>query len=304
MNGAPAVIGAGDHMITAGDVEFEQPQPKMWKQGAHAVAMLYGDSAAQTTIALHSEAAVLHGRVSEVGEIARIYQSNLQKYVRELAEAAVLSPLDLTINSFLASANTLGPDLASALTRRVQDYYYERGLSQYFGGAIIAGADTHGGHIFKVEYGHCTRLDRIGFVAAGAGQWHAESQFMFSRYIPEWEHQDALSLVYSAKKRAEVAPGVGQETDIVIIFTNPPNVLHFAYNSPLVKSLEGIYQDTQKKHDDATASQHKAVRKWFDDLPKQIPTPPASPTPATAAPTPAPTVNPTQSTSETSEPEQ
>lgn len=38
-------------MITAGDIQFEQPQPKMWTLHGQAVAMFYGPSAAQAAIA-------------------------------------------------------------------------------------------------------------------------------------------------------------------------------------------------------------------------------------------------------------
>ena len=47
-------IGAADHMITVGDIEFEQPQPKMWKLGNRAVAIfLWTERSARTNRASH-----------------------------------------------------------------------------------------------------------------------------------------------------------------------------------------------------------------------------------------------------------
>ncbi len=260
-------------MITAGDVEFEQPQPKMWRQGPHAVAMMYGDAAAQAEIARQSEANILHKGLRDLSAIAESYLQSLMQYVRRLAEAEVLTPLNLTNDSFFVHQASLSPEIAAQIINQLQEYYIRSGLYRRFGGALLIGADTQGGHIFKIEYGARVLVDRIGFAAAGAGQWHAESQFMFSRYTADWDFPEALSLVYSAKKRAEVAPGVGAETDIVLIATNPPNVSHFPTGAPLVLKLEEIYQSARQRHDDATSLQHKEVRNFVELLLKQNPTP-------------------------------
>jgi hypothetical protein len=47
-----AIIAAGDHMVTSGDVEFEQPQPKMWRLSPNSLAIFFGLSAAQGQICL------------------------------------------------------------------------------------------------------------------------------------------------------------------------------------------------------------------------------------------------------------
>jgi len=301
MQGGPAIIAAEDHMITAGDVEFEQPQPKMWMQGPHALALMYGDAAAQAEIAARSALEVVQNHVIDVGEIAEVYQSNLMGYVRSLAEAEILAPLNLTSESFFNRQTLLGPELSAQIISQLQEYYIRSGLWRTFGGAILIGADENGGvgagHIYKIEYGRSVKLDRIGFAAAGAGQWHAESQFMFSRYTTEWDFPEALSLLITAKKRAEVAPGVGTETDIVLITTNPRSVSHFTMDSPLVARLGEIYNDGKRRHDEAITWQHQEVRSFIGPLLNQgtsVPT-----TSQTAAPTP--TAGP--SVPETSEPE-
>ncbi|HKF53591.1 MAG TPA: hypothetical protein VKB26_14850 [Candidatus Acidoferrales bacterium] len=293
MQGGTAVIAAEDHMITAGDVEFEQPQPKMWRQGPHAVALMYGDAAAQAEIANASELEVIQRHIVDVSEIAKVLYRSLRSYVRRLAESDVLGPLGLTTDSFL-NHQSFGSQIYSEIIRQLQDYYRKSGLHYGFGGAILIGADGIGtqGHVYKIEYAQRVWVDRIGFAAAGAGQWHAESQFMFSRYTTEWDFPEALSLLYTAKKRAEVAPGVGAETDIVVITTNPRNVIHFDMTSPLVAKLEEIYQAGKQRHDEATAWQHQEVRKYIEPFLSQNPIPSApaggapgaSPTPAAAEP--------------------
>jgi hypothetical protein len=288
MQGGPAVIAAEDHMITAGDIEFEQPQPKMWRQGPHALALMYGDAAAQAEIAERCEQEVLLRKITSVAEIASEYHSQMRNYVQRSAEAEILAPLNLTTQSFIAQQASLGQSITADLIKQMQDYFYNSGLHRGFGGAILIGADQKAGlgHIHKIEYDRNVLMDRIGFVAAGMGQWHAESQFMFSCYVTEWDLPEALSLLYSAKKRSEVSPGVGPETDIVIVTTNPPNVIHFNTASDLVVELEKIYQTGKKRHDEAAALQHKEVRSYIDPLLQQTQTvpPPAGGTAGTSSP--------------------
>lgn len=269
-DGWQAIVAAEDHMITAGDVEFEQPQPKIWKQGPYAIAMLYGDTAAQAQVSLATESEVMSEGITDIGEIASRYSDNLMAYVQRSAEAAVLNPLQLTTQKFLSESKAMHPDLVSRLTQQLQDHYINSGMYRTLGGAIITGADTRGCHLYRVEHGGMpTQLDGVGFVAAGSGQWHAESQFMFSRYTREWDLPEALSLVYAAKKRAEVAPGVGKlETDLVVIFSHPPNTVHFTSDSPLVKELENIYSKGREKRDEATDWQHHEVRKFVENIAK------------------------------------
>ena len=262
----PLIIAAEGHMITAGDVEFEQPQPKMWRLSDHVIAMIYGDIAAQAEIASRTEMGVIRQGVQDVESIAALYASNVGDYTRRVAEAAVLEPLGMGTESFLNRHQSIHPDLVSQLTRQLQEYAYDTGMQHRLGGAIIAGVDDFGGHIWQVEYGEQVKLDRIGFVAAGSGRRHAESEFMFGGYTPEWDFPDALSLIYSAKKRAEVAPGVGKQTDVVIIFSNPRSVRLFSDESPLVQRLEEIYRESNKKHIQTISEQHSAVREFIKSV--------------------------------------
>ena len=101
-DGWQAIIAAEDHMITAGDVEFEQPQPKIWKQGPYAIAMLYGDTAAQAEVSLATESEIMSQGITDIGEIASRYSDNLMAYVQRSAEASVLNPLQLTTHKFLS----------------------------------------------------------------------------------------------------------------------------------------------------------------------------------------------------------
>ncbi len=82
---------------------------------------------------------------------------------------------------------------------------------------IFAGIDAFGAHIYSAQNGDVTCQDGVGFAAIGAGYWHADSQFMFAGHTRTRPMPETLLLSYSAKKRAEVAPGVGEGTDMFFI---------------------------------------------------------------------------------------
>jgi hypothetical protein len=56
--------------------------------------------------------------------------------------------------------------------------------------------------------------DAVAFVAIGSGARHAESQFMVAGHAWSIPAPESLFVTYSAKKNAEIAPGVGRETDM------------------------------------------------------------------------------------------
>lgn len=231
------VLAAEDRMVTSGDIEFEQPQPKIWRLGPYAAALFYGSSTAQAEIALRTEVLVRDKQITSIDGIANAYAWVMRGFIRRVAEADILSPLGLTAGDLVQHPPKINRPLLYKLTKQMQLYYEGSGMADDFGGALVIGSDEHGGHIYQVEHGKATYMNRIGFVAGGAGQRHAESQFMFAKYTSHWRFANALSLLYAAKKRAEVTPGVGAETDIIVITTHPPNLLHFPHIHAFVQGL-------------------------------------------------------------------
>jgi 20S proteasome alpha/beta subunit len=85
---------------------------------------------------------------------------------------------------------------------------------------IVAGVDNQGAMIYKTtnEMQSPIPQEQPGFVAIGSGEGLAMGKLMSrSRLIKECPVAEALYFVYEAKKMAELAPGVGKETDLLII---------------------------------------------------------------------------------------
>jgi hypothetical protein len=220
------IVAVSDRMVTAGDdIEFEQPQPKVFEIGTTAAALIYGDIPIQSAVAFTVNR-LLHLRpLADMNGIAKLYAEEYGKLFHEHAEAALLRPLGLSRGDLLSPAAGIAPYVADRLVRQMQTYELDSG-----GGAILIGANQQGGvHMYQIEDpGVATCADSIGYAIGGIGSWHAESQFTFARYTKQWPLAEALFLAYKAKRRAEVAPGVGKETDVILITsTAPPARLHF-----------------------------------------------------------------------------
>ena len=98
--------------------------------------------------------------------------------------------------------------------------------------------------IFVVRDGYLSCEDVVGFASVGSGSRHAESQMMLARHAWNADLDPTLLTTYLAKKRAEVAPGVGTETDMFMI-TGPGN--NFALSATVMGSWKSFTGSLPKR---------------------------------------------------------
>jgi len=234
-------------MLTAGDVQFEPPQSKIAPITNSIVAMLAGDSSLQSEIMSHVLPYVVNkikdnknlGRWLEVREIAYVYRDYFNFIKNLKAENDILSPLFLDRQSFSAQQKNMSPDLIKQIATELINFKMPQIAT------IIAGVDENGPHLYTIEDGKVNCLDGVGFVSIGSGSWHANSQLMFVGHCKQHPFAETLLLTFSAKKRAEVAPGVGSETDM---FTVGPRLGSLTDISPEhIAKLKEIYEDTHNQ---------------------------------------------------------
>lgn len=207
-----AVLTASDRMITAGDVEYEPFQIKMGQITPYVAVLIAGD------YTVHSHAIkTIHDRVKGSTSytpfnIATMYGSAIQEIQKKMAEDSILAPLGLNTDSFLAQQKEMSDQFIANITMQLQDF---RGPEVE---AIIAGLENNFAHIYTVDQtGSVRSYDDVGFAAIGIGAWHARSTLMQARYVNTWNMAPTLAVTYAAKKSAEIAPGIGSETDIRLI---------------------------------------------------------------------------------------
>jgi hypothetical protein len=234
----PIIFGVTDRMLTAGDIQYEPARSKVFSLTNASAILIAGDASTQEEICLGVQQEV-GKRLDEdperwipIADIAGFYRKHYMRVQAQAAERAVLGPLGMTTDEFLANETLASSELGRSLADQLRDY----GLPDTE--AVILGLDTTGPHVFRAFSGDMMRLDSIGFATAGIGAWHASSQLMNGGYTPYASFLRAAVLVLLAKRRAEVAPGVGKQTDIVAI---GPELGQYVMLEPeVVKQLEDI----------------------------------------------------------------
>jgi hypothetical protein len=126
---------------------------------------------------------------------------------------------------------TLGPDFTAFRSRggtlpqylQPQPQMYAQlfmQISQFNLGAeiIVAGVDDTGGHTCLISHpGQIIPFDKIGYGITGSGATHASIKLALELQHPKSSLVDTLVSVYGAKLAAEVAPGVGKQTELYVL---------------------------------------------------------------------------------------
>lgn len=77
---------------------------------------------------------------------------------------------------------------------------------------------------------------------------------------------ETLLLVYSAKKRAEVAPGVGEATDMFMVGAQLGS--YFLIGDNVLNELKKIYIDEQAREREAANKANESVTQYLDSMVK------------------------------------
>lgn len=261
-NGRPAVLCASDRMITSGDIQFEPPALKIYPLTVSIVMLTAGDSAAQTDIVQGVRLAIYLRLESDkswisVKEVADFVSQETASFVANRAARTVLQPLGLIFQTFVANQTGMRTEFFDRIMRAMGDCRPDNET-------IVAGVDQSGSHIYEIDkWGDVICQDAAGFVAIGAGRRHAESQFMFARHA-SWKELPATSLLtYTAKRRSEVAPGVGVDTDMCIIV----NLGGFVWlTESNIGYLKGIYDHMRDEAARLTEGANARIENDFREI--------------------------------------
>ncbi len=139
--------------------------------------------------------------------------------------------------------------------------------------SIVMGVDIGGSHIYLVDNHGTSCQDFAGFAAIGSGYWHANSYLMFAGHVKTKPLPETLLNVYSAKKRSEVSPGVGRNTDMVMIAPDTSTGGHWQVIYPhVIQQLEEIYQDVRGQELQIEIKAREKVAKYVEEIARTIPT--------------------------------
>jgi 20S proteasome alpha/beta subunit len=264
-----SVIGASDRMLTSGDVEFEPPQKKIYVITNSIAAMIAGDSSLQLHLIQQVQTEIrkqIQEKPNEwisISHAAITYHTAYKNEQKRRAQAALLTPLGLDENGFLTRQQQMSDSLVKQLAAEIISFDMPQIET------IIAGVDASGPHIYTITNHGITCNDAAGFAAIGVGYWHANSQFMFAEHAPSKPFPQTLLLAYAAKRRAEVAPGVGEATDMFMI--GPTLGSYFDIGEHVLGELKTIYSQTRTRAQRSQKIANERIGKYVEELGKAAP---------------------------------
>ncbi len=254
----PCVLVAADRMITIGDIEYEPAQTKSVFFAQNTVGLFAGDMQLHVAIipkvqARIDEALREHPENINVSQIAEFYAEEFAFYRRTLAEREILYPRGLSFDRFLTRQGTMAHWQVNDLDSQLAAYYLDST-------AIIAGIDPTGAHIYKIQNpGVAMCFDTPFFACTGAGASLATTQFMVASYDKMWPVERALWLTFVAKARAEMAGGVGRQTDMAIISPGRTHIVTYAEKEWLYE----LFKHAQAKENAAAAEAIEAITSYM-----------------------------------------
>ena len=268
-----SILGISDRMITAGDIEFEPPQTKIFALTSSITLMIAGDYNLQTQIYLKANEEVQKKiafnpkKWVSVKEVAEIFRDTYLELKREAAERAVLQPFGLTYRTFVEQIKHFTPTLIDSITYDLKNFSFLESIE-----TIITGIDDNGAHIYTIRDGEITCDDLIGFSAIGSGSNHAQSHFMLSRYTRFVSEPTAILTIHQAKKKAEVTPGVGEDTDMFIIGGLGTFMMIYPIEDiDIVKALDNFYKKYKKGMEREYKKAEEQIKKYLVEINKANP---------------------------------
>jgi 20S proteasome alpha/beta subunit len=226
-------IAASDRMITAGDVKYEPHQLKFAEMTPRTIVLVAGDYAVHSQAIQNTVKMVKTSRDQSPENIARLYGKSIQAIKQREAEDLYLAPLGMNSDTFVAQQKDMTDGFIERITSQLQSYEGE------FVEALLIGSDTENAHLYSIDtrgIAHC--MDDVGFAAIGIGAWHAKSRLMQMGYTNRSNLAPALAATFSAKRAADIAPGVGETTDVRIVLKDG----HFPLWDHVSSKMHDLYK--------------------------------------------------------------
>jgi hypothetical protein len=241
------IVVAAERMFTVGpplNVEFEPPLSKIERMSNSCVAMGAGNGLFVSEIFKSAKQAYRDVAGVSVAQIATCVKDAYAASRNEKIEEQIIRP---TLGPDFLAFRSRGGTLAAYLQPQAGIYQQIIVQSNQFNlgvEIIIAGIDDTGSHVYYIGHpGTMISFDKIGYNAVGSGAPHVAIKFALDCLHPKTPLYDVLLAVYSAKRAAEVAPGVGQETEIQVISSD--NI--WPVPDALLNELRDVHNEGAKK---------------------------------------------------------
>jgi hypothetical protein len=200
------------------NLEFEPPISKIEQLSSNCVVLAAGNSLSAQEVTNRTRSKLETGKPAPISVIAAQLKAEYETFRDEAIEESIIRA---AFGQDLVTFRSRGGFLPAYL--QAQPGIYQQIVaqaSQYNLGLdfIVAGVESASAHIFYVAHpGTLHNFDKLGHSSVGSGALHAAMGLSFSKQTPQSSLFETLFAVYCAKRAAEVAPGVGQETEMMVI---------------------------------------------------------------------------------------
>lgn len=258
------LVLASDQMLTAGDIQFEPPRKKIVPLTNSIFACMAGDTSFSTMVITDVAVKVANAvrqNPTEWLAVRTVVDWYIDFYSAarlKAAETAILQPLGLTAASYLDRQSSLAPSLVIRIMDELTNYQVPQSS------VIISGRDPGGSYIFTIHGSEVDQHDTTGFAAIGSGGRHAQSHFMQVGHAWNADLVDTVVRTYTAKRRAEAAPGVGRATDMFII--GPELGVFVEIGAEALAKLRAEYDRMVSAERRAEKSARKRVAEYIDQV--------------------------------------
>lgn len=141
-------------------------------------------------------------------DIAELLRLEYQAHRRRIVIQSILEPRGLDLASYYQNQQTLHAGVVQDIDSSLRGW--DLGVEM-----LVAGHDGEECHISSLHNpGLLVSHDAIGFACVGIGTPHATYHLIGADYKKSLPLEQAEALVKDAKKKSEMAPGVGSETAV------------------------------------------------------------------------------------------
>ncbi len=228
--------------ITTLNLEFEHHTGKIDSLTNHCVVMSSGDALLASEVFERMKARLGQPKNLTIQQAAEKLRDSHMSIHLERAEQVILHPYGLTFKEFKEKG---AQQILPQSYLNIEQLLFNFGINAVE--FVIAGWDVGGTHILHIHYNGIAGgswlewCDKLGYLAIGSGSSHALILLSLEGQYAKLGIPETLYNVYCAKKNAELAPGVGDVTDLAIISDSGVEFI----NSSLVQELDKFRKDTQ-----------------------------------------------------------
>ena len=223
-NGKGAVLAA-DEMVTFGPPMNLQTEPPAFSKinslTCESVYLFSGTVSDGEQVFVSSRAKAAGAGKQPVVQVAETVKVSYVEHKRKRIEETIIQPLLGT--DFAGFRQLAGQSAGSQILQQVLGMISLHNLQIDI---LISGFDDTGHHLFIVTHpGILQPADMLGFIAIGIGALHAAVSLSLAGQTKATRFAETVLNIYKAKKAAEVAPGVGRLTDMVILRNDKINIV-------------------------------------------------------------------------------